>query len=351
MTNYIANNSVPLDALPTTTGVVRTFRAGATNDGASTYAPDGLAVAPIFGLGGQPLQGGEIVRGGVATLVSFVGPLLNSGNLCWVLLSCDGGAQQVAPAQQSMQALQFGQLTGLVGAMSSAKMSVTTTSPTPTFTADEVVVATALNGLQTLLTNFSETIDLGTTGIGGVVGPALTANGFAGLYAVWGPTVGTGIIAVNGNSRLPKTFAGALPAGFTSSALVGVWRLNADRRFARGHQRGRKFTFPVEVPVSTITATATPTSVSIAATVPPNAGEVAGILVSEGSVTGAILQLSVSADSIASGAKESAGIATVGVINVAPFSLVLATDQTMFYSATVSQGSLNINIRISEYSI
>jgi hypothetical protein len=122
MTAYSANNSVPLEALPTTSGVVQKFRAAATNDGQSTYAPDGLAAAPIFGLGGQQLQGNEIVEGGIATVVSFIGPLLNSGELCWVLLSCDGGAQQVAPATQGEHAVQLQQLQDAVTGVSAGRL-------------------------------------------------------------------------------------------------------------------------------------------------------------------------------------------------------------------------------------
>lgn len=160
MTNaYVASNSVPLDGLPSIKGVVQKFLVSVTNTGNATYAPDGLAAAPIFGLGGQQLQGREIVSGGVATLVSYIGPLLNSGALCWVLFDCTGGSVQVAPATASLQAVQFGQLTGLVGSMRNAQMSVTAVSAIATFTADQIVVATALNGLEYLLPSYSQTIN------------------------------------------------------------------------------------------------------------------------------------------------------------------------------------------------
>jgi len=110
MTAYTASNPVPMTALPTTSGVVQQFLVGTTNTGSSTFAPDGLAAAPIFGLGGAQLQGGEIVAEGIATLVSYVGTLLNSGSLCWILLDSIGGSLQVAPATQSAQASQFAQV-------------------------------------------------------------------------------------------------------------------------------------------------------------------------------------------------------------------------------------------------
>ncbi|WP_258178886.1 hypothetical protein [Burkholderia multivorans] len=107
-----AANAVPMTALPTVSGVVQTVAVKVTNTGAATYSPDGLASRPIFGLGGAALQGGEMPANGIATLVSYVGPLLNGGDLCWVLFECVGGAQQVAPATQSQHAMQLGQATG-----------------------------------------------------------------------------------------------------------------------------------------------------------------------------------------------------------------------------------------------
>ncbi|MDN8088815.1 KilA-N domain-containing protein [Burkholderia multivorans] len=103
---------IPMTTLPTVSGIVQTISVKTTNTGASTYSPDGLPSRPIYGLGGGALQGGELVANGIATLVSYVGPLLNGGSLCWVLFECIGGAQQVAPATQSRHAVQLGQLFG-----------------------------------------------------------------------------------------------------------------------------------------------------------------------------------------------------------------------------------------------
>ena len=115
-TTYTASNSLPFAALPTTNGVVQYFRATMTNPADATYAPDGLAAAPIYGLGGQLLQGDEIVAGGNVTLVSHIGPMLNGGALCWVLISSDGGAQQVANATRSQHAVTLGQISIASGA-------------------------------------------------------------------------------------------------------------------------------------------------------------------------------------------------------------------------------------------
>ncbi|MCA8177437.1 hypothetical protein LGM48_24260 [Burkholderia multivorans] len=105
---YAAANPVPMTSLPTVSGIVQTISVKTTNTGASTYSPDGLAARPIFGLGGAALQGGEMVANGIATLVSYVGPLLNGGSLCWVLFECIGGASPVPNPTQSLHALNLG---------------------------------------------------------------------------------------------------------------------------------------------------------------------------------------------------------------------------------------------------
>jgi hypothetical protein len=115
-TAYTVTNLVPMTALPTTTGVLQTFLVNASNPADATFAPDGLAAAPVYGLGGQLLQGGEMVTNGVATLKSYVGPLLNSGALCWVLSDCTSGALQVAAASQSRHSVQLAQALMVSGA-------------------------------------------------------------------------------------------------------------------------------------------------------------------------------------------------------------------------------------------
>jgi hypothetical protein len=111
---YSANNVIPMSALPTVSGVSQTIKIANSNTGSSTYAPDGLAAAPIYGMGGQALQGGELIANGIATLISFVDPLLNSGSLCWVLRESVGGSRQVAPGTQSNQAVNFGQFASFI---------------------------------------------------------------------------------------------------------------------------------------------------------------------------------------------------------------------------------------------
>lgn len=122
-------------------------------------------------------------------------------------------------------AAQFTQLTGVIGTSRNAKMSVTAASSTATFTADELIVQTALGGLQYKLSNFSKTINLATTGAGGMDTGTVPANGFVALYAIYNPTTQiSALLAVNASSVVaPEVYGGSnMPAGYTASALVAV---------------------------------------------------------------------------------------------------------------------------------
>jgi len=112
---YAAVNPTPLVGGGTPTwvdGIVQAVKIAHTNTGASTYAPDGLPAIPIYGLGLQPLQGGELLLNGTAILMRTTIAGVNSGNPICVLMECTGGAQQVPPATQSQHAMQLGQATG-----------------------------------------------------------------------------------------------------------------------------------------------------------------------------------------------------------------------------------------------
>jgi hypothetical protein len=107
---YTAVNAPALTVLPST-GYVQRINIAHANTGASTYAPDGLTAKPIYGLGLQPLQGGELPVG-VAVLMYLVQAGVNSGNGAWIIIDSLGGAQQIAPATASQHAVQLGQIGG-----------------------------------------------------------------------------------------------------------------------------------------------------------------------------------------------------------------------------------------------
>lgn len=106
---YTAANATPLVAGTWVDGVVQAVKIAHANTGPSTYAPDGLPAIPIYGLGLQPLQGGELALDGTAVLMRLTIPGVNSGNPIAVLMECAGGAQQIVPATQSNHAATLGQ--------------------------------------------------------------------------------------------------------------------------------------------------------------------------------------------------------------------------------------------------
>lgn len=74
-----------------TNGLVLRFKAANTNTGTSTFNPNGLGIFQLLGLNHLPLQGGEIIVNGEATIQW--NSSLNGGNGAFVLEQCTGGNQ------------------------------------------------------------------------------------------------------------------------------------------------------------------------------------------------------------------------------------------------------------------
>lgn len=239
---YAAANPVPLTALPTTTGFTQTVKIAHLNTGTSTYAPDGLAAAPIYSLAGALLQGNELPVNGVATLFSFIDPLLNSGSLCWVLYECVGGAQPVAPATASQHAVQLGQLYGGVKGISEFTSSSTMTAPATTLYLSGCAGGgggggTATIGNPNIISGASgggagqpairkkvtcvigETLTI-TIGAAGAAGALNAAGGTGGTTSVVGSISGTLLTLSGGTGGLAGNAASY--SGYTAGAVGGA---------------------------------------------------------------------------------------------------------------------------------
>lgn len=348
---YSATNAVPLVAGTWVNGVVQQIAVAHTNNGASTYAPDGLAPIPIYGLGLQPLQQGEMFAGGTAILMKQTIAGVNGGNPICVLLECAGGAQQIAPATASQHAVQLGQVSGVVGSVRNLSMSVTAASAQATLTADEIIVETALGGLRYCLANFNKTINLATTGAGGMDTGSAPTSGYVALYAIYNPTTATAaLLATNATSSVaPNVYgAGHMPSGYTASALVSVWPTNASGQFKVANQRDRKISFAQIGVLSISTNQATITSLSISGAVPPNAVSVSGIL-QENSNASATLNVQVASDANAADVQQVNGSALIQVAGSFR-DLMLMTTQTLWYVATASTGTPSGSINVSNYT-
>lgn len=180
----------------------------------------------------------------------------------------------------NLKAAMRAQSIGVVGSSRNAKMLITAASATATFTADEIVVESSLGGLSYRVFSFNKTINLGTTGAGGMDTGTAPVSGFVGIYAIYNPTTGaSALLATNATSAAaPEVYGGAnMPAGYTASALVSVWQTDASRNLVIGFQVGRRIS---RRPFTAIGGTGPTggavTSISIAGAVPLNTVRVFG---------------------------------------------------------------------------
>lgn len=346
---YAAANTPALTALPST-GYMQRVKIANANTGVSTYAPDGLAAKPVYGMALQPLQGGELPSG-VAVLMYLVQAGVNGGNGAWVIIESLGGSSQVAAATKSQHSVQLAQMAAVTGGMRNGKISVTAASATATFTADEVAVKTALGGQSWLLSSFSKAINLATTGAGGMDTGTAPVSGYVALYAIYNPTTATSaLLATNATAaRAAEVYGGVnMPAGYTASALVSVWATNSSSQFVIGSQMDRGVAFmPILVAQTAINAgSATP--ISAAPAVPKNATTCAGMVTGFFSTaSSAIIYLG--SDSSMSGQQGPSGYGTSGNQMGGSFSgIQLKTSQGVYY--TFSGASCTLAIFISSYT-
>lgn len=255
---------------------------------------------------------------------------------------------------QLLAALQI-QSAPIVGLARNVRMSVLAASPTATLTADQIVVATALGGRHFRLSAFSKTINLATTGAGGMDTGSAPTSGFVGIYAIYNPATGTSaLLGVNATSAVvPEVYGGAnMPAGFTASALVSVWKTSGAGQFSVGRQRGRRISIPASTVLSTNAAVGTPTAFSIAGTVPQNAMWCAGRSQIGTTLSTGSQGITLWSDAGAVGAREVSMNFNSGTINVitTPWEIDIFVLQMLYYSMFVVSGTGAV-IQITQYEI
>ncbi|OOC12449.1 hypothetical protein BM451_16355 [Dickeya dadantii] len=240
---------------------------------------------------------------------------------------------------------------GVVGTTRNAKMSITTASATATFTADEIIVAESLGGRQYRLSLFNASVNLTMTGAGGMDTGAAPVAGFVALYAIYNPTSkAPALLAVNTTSAVsPEIYAGGnMPAGYSASALVSVWRVSSSR-FVVGYQSGRRINIMRSAALSSTTQHADLIPLSLAGLVPLNAYSVNGdgyTTTSDGSTVAVNFSIASSATGINRYSATQFGSLSM------PFSSVAIIDaQTIYYTATIVSGALTMAINVSGYEI
>ncbi len=209
---YTAVNAVPLVSGTWVDGVVQAVKIAHTNTGASTYAPDGLTAIPIYGLGLQPLQGGELLLNGTAILMHATIAGVNSGNPICVLMECAGGAQQVPPATASQHAVQLQQI-----GHGQCRLSVTSTT---------VLTLKPYNGNNVIVNGVP--LQLPSAGV------TYTLSGLAAstLYYVYlSGNTASPVLSVSTTSHVTGSNGVEVKSGDATQTLVGMVRTNASTQF------------------------------------------------------------------------------------------------------------------------
>lgn len=242
----------------------------------------------------------------------------------------------------------------VVGSSRNAAMLIGSASATATFTADEIVVQTSLGGQAYQLASFNKTINLGTTGAGGMDTGSPPSSGFpfVGVYAIYNPTTGaTALLATNATSSVvPEIYGGgAMPTGYTASALVSVWAV-AGGQFVAGSQLGRKVVFSGILVLST--GTNITSSQSIAPAVPMNArffSLYADVGSTAAAFAGANFTVYASASTGTFCGQTGAGSAGVGSFTNVINDVQITTPQLMFYSFSLTTGAPTVNVNVFGY--
>ncbi|WP_235443036.1 hypothetical protein [Caballeronia mineralivorans] len=239
----------------------------------------------------------------------------------------------------------------VVGSVRNAAMSVTAASASATFTADEIIVETALGGAPFRLASFNKTINLAATGAGGMDTGAAPVSGFVALYAIYNPTTQTAaLLATNAAALQPNVYGGAnMPAGYTASALLSVWQTNASKQFVIGYQQDRAVTMSQYTALSTSTSAVT--SLSLGANVPPNARSVDGVLLISNTAASSMILSIAALSGIPGRTLQMNPIAAGQTFQTSFVNVGLATAQTIFYAASSSSGTPTFGIYITAYYI
>lgn len=241
----------------------------------------------------------------------------------------------------------------VVGTVRNLAMIVTAASASATLTADQIVVASALNGQTYILSSFNKPINLATTGAGGMDTGTAPVSGFVALYAIYNPTTGTSaLLATNATSTVaPNVYGGAnMPSGYTASALVSVVATNGSGQFMQFTQRDRDISVINRTILSQTGGPATPTAIAATA-MPKNAVRARGYFSFTDSVA-ATVNMSIYAD--AAGGDQ----CTVGMTNnsgafglAGGWDVLISTQQAIYWSITATAGAPVVGINLERYSI
>lgn len=279
----------------------------------------------------------------------FFGSLLSKAGL-----TPDGNVDAVG-ASQYFNALLTVASVAPVGTSRNLKCSVTTASTTATFTADELVLGTALNGQKYHISSLSASVSLTTTGAGGMDTGSAPVSGYVAIYAILNPTTGSsGLLGVNATSAVvPEVYGGShLPSGYTASALIAVWPTNSGGQFIIGRWLNRSFRRDQINVLASSSQLLSYTALSVSSVVPINA-KIIDVHISPYQTTSANgCQIYVAGDSLGMDLVTSTA-AVSGVTNsqsVATKLISITTPQTLYYKLQ-AVGTYSYQVNINGYDI
>lgn len=245
---------------------------------------------------------------------------------------------------------------GVVGTHRKLHMSITAASATATITADELVLKSALGGRARILNAFSQSINLATTGIGGMLTGSAPVSGYVAIYGAVKDDGTRGAFAVNATSAAAPDVAASSPTGYTMTALLAVVATDGSGLMKPIEVSGRyHWISPVQIYTSA-TQQATLTLRDASAALPFNAkiADVSTIVSSSASAVS--LTSTIAGSGAAAGGlgqkinSVTSAAAGAGLQSQFP-NIPIITPQNIYYSVSLGSGTLSFSISISGYSI
>lgn len=307
----------------------QTFRfvaAGANTTGIPTLNINGIGAKNITRLGTAGIVPGDIASGAIVT-VNYDGTQFQiMGNI---------GAS------------------GVIGYARNLNASLGAQGPTVTITADEILLENALGGVPYKFASVSKQINISTTGLNGIDTSILPANGFAAIYWIYNPTTGVlGLLGqiASGVAKMPEIYGGGnAPAGFTVSALAGIWPAGTvNATFAPFYQTDRKLDWGGVLVLSGSSFVGGPTA-RPSTGIPFNARFVSGFN-QVGSNAASTVSQSLTSVAVANAGGQSNTQVLLGSASVAiPFRVAISTPQNVYQTTTNSAGTPAFTIAVNSY--
>jgi hypothetical protein len=299
----------------------------------------------------QQLVGLQLKAGAAATTGTQTTPGADSGWSPLYVITVNYGQTSVTSSSisvaQNAPFISGGSIIGAIadasavaGSMRNLVMAVSAASATAVITADEVVVSSGLGSLAWKIGSFSASINIATTGAGGMDTGSAPTSGFVAIYAIYNPGSGAyALLATNASSSAaPTVYGGAnMPSGYTASALVSVWPTTSGGLLAVAVQHDRSV-YGLNITLLTSSTAQASRTVLTSSTIPPNAKRIGGAISSFVGTAGALSLINLY-PSTASGfgaATQSSCPGASGATQTTPFEMPVMTAQTLYYTASVS---------------